>query len=198
MIVKRTINGSTKRYIERFYPTAQAYDFSTATDFCYLDCAKKITQASSTSVTGLSHLEGEDVKVWHSGTTIESKTVSSGGITLGTAATTMFVGLPYTSTLQPMPLEFVLSDGTAQGRKFNAQRMQVILHKSLRGTYKHSASGSTYSLEYPAGTTTVYSGRRDQHIKADWVDALTLTFVHSDPVPFNMLGYVLKPEISGT
>ncbi len=197
MIVKRTINGTTKRYIERFYPTAQAYDFSTATDFCYLDCAKKITQASSTSVTGLSHLEAKSVKVWHSGTTIETKTVSSGGITLGTAATTMFVGLPYTSTLQPMPLEFVLQDGTAQGRKFNAQRMQVILHKSLRGTYKHSSTGTAYALEYPANTTTVYSGRRDQHIKADWVDALTLTFLHSDPVPFNMLGYVLKPEISG-
>ena len=33
MIVNRTVNGSTKRYIERFYPTAQAFDFDTATDF---------------------------------------------------------------------------------------------------------------------------------------------------------------------
>lgn len=197
MIVNRTINGSTKRYIERFYPTAQAFDFSTATDFCYLDCAKQITQASSTAVSGLSHLEAKSVKVWHSGTTIETKTVASGAITLGTAATTMFVGLPYTSKIQPMPLEFVLNDGTAQGRKFNAQRMQVLFYKSLGGTFRHAATGTAYNLEYPAGTTTVYSGRRDQHVKADWVDALTLTFEHADPTPFNMLGYVLKLEISG-
>lgn len=197
MIVNRTVNGSTKRYIERFYPTAQAFDFDTATDFCYLDCAKKITQASSTAVSGLSHLEGLTVKVWRSGTTSENKTVASGAITLGAAATTLFVGLPYTSTLQPMPLEFQLQDGTAQGRKFNSQRAQLLLHKSLGGTIRHATGGTAYAIEYPAGTTTAYSGRKDQHIKADWTDAVTLTFEHADPTPFNMLGYVLKCEISG-
>lgn len=197
MIVNRTVNGSTKRYIERFYPTAQAFDFDTATDFCYVDCAKKITQASSTAVSGLSHLEGLTVKVWRSGTTSENKTVASGAITLGAEATTLFVGLPYTSTLQPMPLEFQLQDGTAQGRKFNSQRAQLLLHKSLGGTIKHATGGTAYAIEYPAGTTTVFSGRKDQHIKADWTDAVTLTFEHADPTPFNMLGYVLKCEISG-
>jgi len=196
VVVKRTINGSTKRYLERFYPTAQEFDFSTATDFCYLDCAKKITMASGTAVSGLSHLEGAAVKVWADGDTIESKTVASGAITLSAAATSLFVGLAYTSTIQPMPLEFVLQDGTAQGHKFNAQRMQVLFHKSLGGQYKSTSTGTAYSLEYPAGTTAVFSGRRDQHLKPDWVDAVTLTFLHSDPTPFNMLGYVLKSELS--
>ena len=196
MIVNRTVNGATVRYIERFYPTAQEYDFSTATDFCYLDCAKKITMSSGTAVSGLSHLEGKAVKVWADGDTIESKTVSGGAITLSAAATTLFVGLAYSSTLQAMPLEFVLQDGTAQGHKFNAQRMQTLLYKSLGGQYKSTSGGTLYSLEYPAGTTAVFSGRKDQHLKADWVDAISLTFVHSDPTPFNMLGYVLKSEIS--
>lgn len=196
MIVNRTINGTTKRYIERFYPTAQAFDFDTATDFCYLDCAKKVTMASGTAVSGLSHLEGKAVKVWADGDTIESKTVASGAITLSAAATSLFVGLPYTATIQAMPLEFVLQDGTAQGHKFNAQRMQTLIHKSLGGQYKSTSSGTAYALEYPAGTTAVFSGRRDQHLKPDWVDAITLTFLHSDPTPFNMLGYVLKSEIS--
>lgn len=196
VVVKRTINGSTKRYLERFYPTAQEFDFSTATDFCYLDCAKKITMASGTAVSGLSHLEGAAVKVWADGDTIESKTVAGGVITLSAAATSLFVGLPYTATIQPMPLEFVLQDGTAQGHKFNAQRMQVLFHRSLGGQYKSTSAGTAYSLEYPAGTTAVFSGRRDQHLKPDWVDAVTLTFLHSDPTPFNMLGYVLKSELS--
>jgi hypothetical protein len=196
MIVNRTVNGSTVRYIERFYPTAQEYDFSTATDFCYLDCAKKITMASGTAVSGLSHLEGKAVKVWADGDTIESKTISGGAITLSAAATSLFVGLPYSSTLQAMPLEFVLRDGTAQGHKFNAQQMQTLLYKSLGGQYKSTSSGTLYGLEYPPNTTAVFSGRRDQHLKADWVDAISLTFVHSDPTPFNMLGYVLNSEIS--
>jgi len=196
MIVNRTINGTTKRYIERFYPTAQAFDFDTATDFCYLDCAKKVTMASGTAVSGLSHLEAKAIKVWADGDTIESKTVASGAITLSAAATSLFVGLPYTATIQAMPLEFVLQDGTAQGHKFNAQRMQLLLYKSLGGQYKSTSNGTAYALEYPAGTTAVFSGRRDQHLRPDWVDAITLTFLHSDPTPFNMLGYVLKSEIS--
>ena len=196
MIVNRTINGATKRYIERFYPTAQAFDFDTATDFCYLDCAKKITQASSTAVSGLSHLEGEAVKVWANGTTIESKTVASGAITLSAAATSVMVGLPYTAKLQPMPLEFMLQDGTAQGKRFNAYAMQLLLRSSLGGGYRHATGGTLYAVEYPAGTTTPFSGRKDQQLKKDWVDALTLTFEHSDPTPFNMLGYVLKCEVS--
>jgi len=196
-IVKRTINGTTKRYIERFYPTAAEFDFSTASDFCYLDCAKKITQASSTAVSGMSHLEAKAVKVWHSGTTIESKTVASGAITLGTAATTMFVGLPMASTLQPMPIEQVLQDGTSQGRRFNAQRLQLILHKSMGGTLSNDPALTGDAIGYPSGTSGVYTGRVDEHISPEWLDALTLTFKHSDPTPFNVLGFVLKAEISG-
>ena len=197
-VVKRTINGTTKRYIERFYPTAQAFDFSTASDFCYLDCAKKITQASSTAVSGLSHLEGEAVKVWHSGTTIESKTVASGAITLSAAATTMFVGLSYEATLQPEPIELVLQDGTAQGRRMNAQRIHLLLQSSMGGTVSNDPDVAGFSLGYPTGTTGAFTGRFDEHIPAEWLDALTLTFKHSDPTPFNLLGFVLKAEISGT
>lgn len=196
-VVNRTINGTEKRYIERFYPTAQAFDFSTASDFCYLDCAKKITQASSTAVSGLSHLEAEAVKVWHSGTTIESKTVASGAITLTTAATTMFVGLPITSTLQPEPIELVLQDGTAQGRRMNAQRIHLLLYKAMGGTLTNDPALTGDSIGYPSGTSGVFTGRVDEHLPAEWLDALTLTFKHSDPTPFNLLGFVLKAEISG-
>lgn len=196
-VVKRTINGATKRYIERFYPTAQAFDFSTASDFCYLDCAKKITQASSTAVSGLSHLEGEAVKVWHSGTTIESKTVASGAITLSAAATTLFVGLPYEAILQPEPIELVLQDGTAQGRRMNAQRIHLLLQSSMGGTLTNDPALTGDSIGYPSGTSGAFTGRVDEHVPAEWKDALTLTFKHSDPTPFNLLGFVLKAEISG-
>jgi len=197
-VVKRTINGTTKRYIERFYPTAQEFDFSTASDFCYLDCSKKITQASSTAVSGLSHLEAKAVKVWHSGTTIESKTVASGAITLSAAATTMFVGLPIASVLQPEPIEQILQDGTAQGRRFNAQRIQLLLHKAMGGSLSNDPALTGDSIGYPSGTSGVFTGRVDEHVPAEWLDALTLTFKHSDPTPFNLLGFVLKAEISGS
>ena len=79
---------------------------------------------------------------------------------LGGGGDDAFVGLPYTSTLQPMPLEFQLQDGTAQGRKFNSQRAQLLLYKSLGGTIRHATGGTAYAIEYPVGTTTAFPGAK--------------------------------------
>lgn len=203
MVVKRTINGATKRYIERFYPTAQEFDFDDSTDFCYLDCAKKIT-VTGTAVSGLGHLEAASIALRVDGIRTETKTVASGAVTLTTAAVTnLFAGIPIASVLQPEPIEQVLQDGTAQGRRFNAQRIQLLLHSSIGGTVSDDPALSGDAIGYPAFATTgggaivPHTGRIEEHIKPEWKDAIELTFKHSDPVPFNLLGFVLKAEISG-
>lgn len=203
-VVKRTINGTTKRYIERFYPTAQEFNFDTPTDFCYLDCAKKIT-VTGTAVSGLGHLEAASIALRVDGKTTETKTVASGAVTLTTAAVTnLFAGIPIASVLQPEPIEQVLQDGTAQGRRFNAQRIQLLLHSSIGGTVSDDPALAGDAIGYPAFATTgggaivPHTGRIEEHIKPEWKDAITLTFKHSDPTPFNILGFVLKAEISGS
>jgi hypothetical protein len=203
-VVKRTINGTTKRYIERFYPTAQEFNFDTPTDFCYLDCAKKIT-VTGTAVSGLSHLQAAAITLRVDGIRTETKTVASGAVTLTTAAvTSLFAGLPITSTLQPEPIEQVFRDGTAQGRKFNAQRLQLLLHASIGGTVSDDPALTGDAIGYPAFATTgggaiiPHTGRIEEHITPEWKDAIELTFKHSDPTPFNLLGFVLKAEISGS
>jgi hypothetical protein len=203
MVVKRTINGSTKRYIERFYPTAQEFDFDDPTDFCYIDCAKKIT-ATGTAVSGLGHLEAASIALRVDGIRTETKTVASGAVTLTTAAVTnLFAGIPIASVLQPEPIEQILQDGTAQGRRFNAQRIQLLLHASIGGTVSDDPALSGDAIGYPAFATTgggaivPHTGRIEEHIRPEWKDAIELTFKHSDPVPFNLLGFVLKAEISG-
>ena len=107
-VVKRTINGSTVRYIEKM---AQSTDCAGATVCKLGDAFIVVTQASSTTVSGLSHLEGENVCVWADGldvgttsTYAQTYTVSGGAITLATAATSILVGLPYTAVLYSMKL----------------------------------------------------------------------------------------------
>lgn len=205
-VVNRTINGSTKRYVERFYPTAQDYNFDTATDLFYVDCGKKVSQASSTTISGLSHLEAEAVSVWYSGTTIESKTVASAAISVASATTSAIVGIPITSQVQPMRLEVVLDDGTGQGRHWRPNRVTFLLYKSAGGEFADSPSATFKELDVRTpyqveqGTTesnALYTGRVPEHVEADWGESVDFIVKHDDPVPFNLLGYILVSEVSG-
>lgn len=101
-IVERTIDGSTKQYVEYLTPN----DFnSSLTEFHYIDSGLSYDGASTTTLTGLDHLEGETVKVILNGATHPDRVVSSGQISLDRATTKAKVGLGYVSTLQTMRLD---------------------------------------------------------------------------------------------
>jgi hypothetical protein len=130
--VKRTINGSTKRYREQWALESETLGTSTTV---LMDSTKEYNGVSGTTVSGLSHLEGETVAVWANSKDLGTYTVSGGEITVSEAVTTAFVGLPYTADFKSarfpeassIPLgqrqqihgvSLLLSDTHAQGIKF--------------------------------------------------------------------------------
>lgn len=86
---------------------------------------------ATTAISGLSHLEGESVIILGNGAVQPSKTVSSGAITLETAASIVHAGLPYTSKLITLNLEAGSADGTAQGKSKRITEVTVRLYRSL-------------------------------------------------------------------
>ena len=70
----------------------------------------------ATTISGLSHLEGETVSVLADGATHPDKVVSSGSITLDRSASKVKVGLGYTSLLQTMRIDAGSQNGTSQGK----------------------------------------------------------------------------------
>jgi 6-phosphogluconolactonase (cycloisomerase 2 family) len=140
-VVNRTINGETKRYLEKWALESeciggtlneQADSFITFTN-----------GPASATVTGLDHLEGEEVIVWADGKClddtdgeIETFTVSSGSISLtndGTAytATTGIVGLAYTAQFKSTKLAYAAAGGSA----FNAKKKLVQLGLIMANTH---------------------------------------------------------------
>ena len=96
-VVNRTINGSTKRYREKWALDSETLGAATTV---LTDSTHTWTGASSTTVTGLSHLEGETVVVWANTKDLGEYTVTGGQITISEAATTAYVGLPYTADFE--------------------------------------------------------------------------------------------------
>ena len=92
--VKRTINGSTKRYREKWALESETLG---ATATVLSDSTVIWTGASSTTVTGLSTLEAKTVVVWANGKDLGDYTVAGGQITISEEATTAYVGLAYTA-----------------------------------------------------------------------------------------------------
>ena len=108
--VKRTINGSTKRYIEKW---AKESECQGGTLNKQADSHIVYSGASTTSITGLSHLEGESVVVWGDGAYNGTYTVSSGAITLDTAVEEAIIGLGYTADYKSAKLAYAASMGSA-------------------------------------------------------------------------------------
>jgi hypothetical protein len=114
VIIKRTIDSSTVRYIE--YLNNFDFDETDNTSFNFLDSQLSYSGSATTTISGLDHLEGETVSVLANGATHPNKTVSSGEITLDRSSTNVKVGLGYTSLLQTMRLDAGSQNGTSQAK----------------------------------------------------------------------------------
>jgi len=129
VIIKRTINGATKRYVEFIHQ----YDFDETDDtsFNFLDSQLDYSGSAVTTIGGLSHLEGQTVSVLADGATHPDATVSSGQITLARSATKVKVGLPYTSLLQTMRIDAGAQNGTSQSKTKRIYEITARLYESI-------------------------------------------------------------------
>jgi len=129
VIIKRTINGATKRYVEFIHQ----YDFdeSDDTSFNFLDSQLSYDGSAVTTISGLAHLEGQTVSVLADGATHPDKTVSSGSITLERSASKVKVGLGYTSLLQTMRIDAGAQNGTSQSKTKRIYEITARLYESI-------------------------------------------------------------------
>lgn len=150
MIVNRTINGVTKRYVELMAPHFLVGN-SLATQALYLDCmVSKLAGVSSfgttnITLTGLTYLEGQTVGVLVDGTVYPSQVVSGGQIVVpnvyfatAPSSKTFQVGIPKTNRYTSMPLEAGSTDGTAQGKIKRVSGVRVRL-RNAAGSFQVGA-----------------------------------------------------------
>lgn len=127
--VKRTINGGTVRYRERWALESEA-EGGTANKMA--DSFRYYSGSATTTITGLSHLEGRQVIAWGNGKDLGEFTVSGGQITLPEPITTCCVGLPYVGRYKSTKLAYAAGMGTALNQKKRIDQFGIIaqnLHK---------------------------------------------------------------------
>ena len=98
--------------------------------------------SAATTISGLSHLEGQTVKILGNGAAHTDKQVSSGAVTLDRAVTKAHIGLSYNSILQTMRIDAVGMQGTSQGKIKRVNDVTVRVYRSL-GVRVGSSSSQT-------------------------------------------------------
>ncbi len=127
IIVKRTINGTTRRYVEHL----TLFDYGTdQKDAFFVDSGLTYSGSAATVISGLDHLEGQSVSILADGSTHPNKTVSGGSITLERSSTKVHIGLGYTSLLQTMRVES-RAEGTSQTKDKRIHEVTLRLHETV-------------------------------------------------------------------
>jgi hypothetical protein len=147
-VVKRTINGAVKQFVERYTP-----------DF-FMDSMISYSGSSTSSVTGLSHLEGKTVQITADGAVHPDLVVTSGALTLNYAATSIKVGLKYVSKLTPTRPGANAGSGTTLGKMKRWNEIFVRLDNSaipkINGQRPPVRSpGTNYGNEEPTATEDI-------------------------------------------
>ena len=122
--VRRTISGNTVRFLEKWAKESECRGGTT----CKLaDAHVAYDSTATTTLTGLDHLEGEEVVVWADGADVGIHTVSSGSITLDTVASEIVAGLSYEATYQSTKLAYAAAAGTGLTQRKRVTALGLIL-----------------------------------------------------------------------
>lgn len=196
IIVKRTINGSTKRYIEVFEGNFETGDDQE--DSYYADSLITYDGVAATAITGLDHLEGQSVKILADGAIVADKTVSSATITLDSAASVAQIGIGYTHTLKPLKISAGNPSGTAVGKTKRIYGLTFVLLNSHTLSFGPSTSDLTEKdfrvISDPMDAAAPYfTGERFVEFPGDWTQDARVVIQSDDPVPFTLLA--MAPEI---
>jgi hypothetical protein len=135
MIVRRTINGQVRRYVELLQPyfVAADEDAPDASGAWFVDCGLRYQGAPVTTLDGLDHLEGETVAVFADGDERPRCVVTAGVITLDAPASDIVVGLPMPWLIRTLPLDTQTPAGPTAGSPKAAGRIGLHLHESAGG-----------------------------------------------------------------
>jgi len=140
---------------------------------------------------GLSHLEGKTVSIWADGAMQASKVVSGGSVTIETPAIKVRIGLPYTTTIETLPIA-LQAEAYGQGRTKNVNKAWI----RMQGTQEFQIGPTTSDL---VSSGTLPSGQTDGELQVTLLPAWSqdggILMQQSDAFPMNINGLTLEAAI---
>jgi hypothetical protein len=198
VVVKRTIGGATKRFVEYFYPEWDMHDLDDPAGLM-VDCAIAGTSVAGATVWGgLDHLVGETVEVIADGVYMGDDFVvsASGEITLPRTAHLVEAGLPYDTEIVTLPPALMTPQGVSAGQQISVPWVAVSLLDSIGGTANGEALPSrAIGVGVLGSAPAPYTGEQAVN-KLGWDDGKTgIVFRQDQALPFHVLAVLMKVQV---
>lgn len=199
LIVNRTINGGTKRYVE-YMSKLWETSVDAQEDAFQVDCGTA-NLTSGTTITGLWYLEGQTVGAYIDGKSHPNITIANGIATFNITGVVKTIGYFYESDGQSMPIEGGSQDGTAQGKMKIIKRIGFWLIDTLGLKYGPDADHLTELLERDWGAemgvaTALSTGVRRERFEGSY-DRLGQVYWRCDgPFPATVCSLLPQFDVS--
>jgi len=133
MVVRRTVDGETVRYVERLAPEA----WDEIEDAWRLHCALEYDDEATTTLSGLEHLEARtDVYVWANGQQAGPFTVTDGEIELDFEVTYAIAGLLYEGKYKSGRLAWGAQMGASLVANKQLEKLGLVIHRTAGAALK--------------------------------------------------------------
>ncbi|GJM01965.1 MAG: hypothetical protein DHS20C08_04660 [Rhodomicrobium sp.] len=196
MVVKRTIDGNTVRYVEYLSREQQVDDAKE--DSVFVDASATYDGSATTTISGLWHLRGETVGVCGDGIRQLDATVSDTGTITIDSASKVHVGYRYTSKLKTLPIEASQQEGRTQSRIKRIVNVFLRVYRSSGGSLGTNDS-TLDDITYRGGDglspqvdPDLYSGLVRVQSPSGYARELEIYIEHDDPYPMNITGLVAE------
>jgi hypothetical protein len=198
VVVARTIDGRTVRYIERL----KSRFFDEAADAFFVDSGLTYDGAAATVISGLYHLEGETVSILADGAVEPDQEVVNGTVTLETAASKVHVGLPYNSDLQTLPAALDGAPAAGQGTMKNVSKVHLRVAQS---SIVQAGPSFTNLTTYPARAVSdpygsppaLRTGELSLGISPSWNTDGSVCIRQDKPLPLTVLSLTIETAVGG-
>lgn len=214
VIVKRTINSATKRYIEMFeldfegpdrneYTSDADYEADLLTemeDMYYSDSLLTYDSTATSTISGLDHLEGETVKVLADGAVHPDKTVSSGSISLDYDASVVQIGLGYFHDIEFLKIDAGNPAGSAIAKDKQMHQVDLVLHETgalAIGVDRDNLLEEPLRQVSDAMDTAVplFTGELTAELDGDYITDPRVIIRQNDPTAFTLLAAVFDLQV---
>lgn len=190
LIVKRYINGEWVSYLEQMQPR----NYGGIEDAWFVDCALSYSGPPATVFSGLDHLEGETVAVLADALVQTTKTVSSGSVTIDTAASRVIIGLPYRYSLKPMRFDLFTQQGTSKGSIKRFAEAVISFFESTGAKYGVDPD-NLFDIDWP--TTGLYTGDKVVAHEGGFDVEDSIIITGDDPMPCTVRAIIPKIKWTG-
>lgn len=194
---RRTVNGSQVRHVEVLN---DIFFLGSKEDSKFLDAMATYDGAATTTVSGLTWLEGETVSVLADGSVHPDVVVSSGSITLNYSASVVQVGLNYTSRIRTLSLEGGSVIGTAQSALARISKYAVKFFETIGGKIGFDYSNLDVIQFRNASDSmdtspSLFSGFKKGAFPKGFDDEYKVCVQQDQPLPMTILGIVTTTSV---